>query len=35
MSIYLESLCWIEFHPKFNNWGGWNKNALVGKILKN
>ena len=39
-----ESLCWMEFFPKCNNrrgageagWGGgWNKNVLAGKILKN
>ena len=40
MSIYLETLCWKEFLPKFNGegeeWGGgWNKNVLARKILKN
>ena len=35
MSIYLESLCWMEFLPKFNSRGGWNKNFLTGKILRN
>ena len=35
MSIYLESLCWMEFLPKFNSLRDLNKNVLAGEILKN
>ena len=35
MSIYLESLYWMEFPQKFNSRGGWIKNFLAGKILRN
>ena len=34
MSIYLESLCWMEFFPKYNSREGWNKNVLAGKNFK-
>ena len=35
-SMCLESLCWMEFLPKFNMVNlGWNKNVLDGKIFKN
>ena len=36
MSIYLGSLCWMEFFPKFNirREGGWSKNVLARKNLK-